>query len=206
MVKTNIGGNKSLASDRIDLIFAYLNRDKYVFNDESSLFWKTLTMVLYHTGMRISKLLNLTSDDIFIESGWTIMRAKYSKNYLEYKIPISNDLSSCLLEYKNKFNPKKGRFFNSLYYKVYPKKHRLSRVTTTCEVFNFYKKLSDALGFRVTTHMFRHTLATDIIRKIGNVVFAQKMPGHLCLNSTAKYTHANINDLKMMMNELERDN
>ena len=203
-VKTKIGGDRSINIDHIERVFNYFDKDEYIFNGESSLFWKTFTMTLYHTGMRVSQLLNLTCNDINIDAGWILMRAEFSKNYHEYKVPISDDLQASLYEYKKRFNPSKGQFFNTLFYKGVPLGHRRSIKTTDSEVFNFYKKLSDTLGFRITTHMFRHTLATDIIRKTGNVIFAQKILGHLCVNSTAKYTHVDIDELRDMLNEMVR--
>lgn len=203
-VRTKIGVDRSINIDHIEKVFKYLDKDLYVFNGESSLFWKTFTMTLYHTGMRVSQLLSLTCNDINIEAGWILMKADYSKNYHEYKVPISDDLKANLNQYKKYFNPRKGQFFNTLLYKGPPRAHRRSLKTTDSEVFNFYKKLSNELGFRVTTHMFRHTLATDIIRKTGNIVFAQKILGHLCVNTTAKYTHIDIDELRHMLNEMVR--
>lgn len=203
-VKAKIGGDRTLSIDQINKVFKYFDDDVYIFKGESSLFWKAFTMTLYHTGMRVSQLINLTHNDIKIDSGWILMKAEFSKNYHEYKVPISDDLRIILLEYNRFFSPVNGQFFNTLLYKAPSKGNRRSSRTTGSEVFNFYKKLSNALGFRITTHMFRHTLATDIIRKTGNVIFAQKILGHLSVNSTAKYTHVDIDELRVMLNELVR--
>ena len=204
-VKAKVGKDKSIDDKRIKLIFDYFDKNETLFVSDSSLFWKAVTMTLYHTGMRVSQLLNLTNEDINLESGWILMKADFSKNYHEYKVPISDALHLCLCNYKKSLRPRNGQFFNVLLYKGQPVKQRKSRKTTDAEVFMFYSKLSRALGFRITTHMFRHTLASDIILKTGNVVFAQKILGHLCLNSTAKYAHANIKELRQMMNDQVRN-
>lgn len=42
---------------------------------------------------------------------------------------------------------------------------------------------------RVTPHVFRHTFATDLYRKTGNIRLVQKALGHADLSTTMVYTH-----------------
>lgn len=48
----------------------------------------------------------------------------------------------------------------------------------------------------VTTHTFRHTCATHMLKNGAPVRHLQEMLGHECLESTQIYTHVTINDLK----------
>ncbi|MFZ2630836.1 MAG: tyrosine-type recombinase/integrase [Desulfosalsimonadaceae bacterium] len=48
----------------------------------------------------------------------------------------------------------------------------------------------------ITTHTFRHTCATHMLRNGAPIRHLQEMLGHASLESTQIYTHVTINDLK----------
>jgi site-specific recombinase XerD len=56
-----------------------------------------------------------------------------------------------------------------------------------------------ALGRRVSPHMLRHSYATHLLRGGADVRAVQMLLGHRRINSTVRYTHLQIDDLKQMV-------
>lgn len=57
------------------------------------------------------------------------------------------------------------------------------------------------LGRRITPHMFRHTFATQILRK-ANIRIVQKLLGHKNLQTTQVYTHPSTSDMSDAVNAI----
>lgn len=201
-VRTAMGCDKRLMPEVIDKIFNYLDGNEIVFGRDPSLFWKTVFMVLYHTGMRISQLIGIRPEDVDLKYGWILMRADYSKNYMEYKVPMNDELNKIVKEFKNKCLYKRGQFFNIHENRLKIKHHKM--LMDTQDVFYVCSRLSSIIDKKVTTHMFRHTLASDIIRETGNLIHAQKVLGHIRIESTSRYVHVDNSELKVTLNNINR--
>jgi len=78
-------------------------------------------------------------------------------------------------------------FLNELGGKISPK--------TVGWCFRNYGRKAGIKG-RCTPHVFRHTFATNFIRKGGNVFTLQRIMGHSTLLTTRKYIQLDIEDLK----------
>jgi integrase/recombinase XerD len=65
-------------------------------------------------------------------------------------------------------------------------------------IWNIVKGAVKLSGIKknVSTHTFRHTCATHMLRNGAPVRHLQEMLGHESLESTQIYTHVTINDLK----------
>lgn len=60
------------------------------------------------------------------------------------------------------------------------------------------------VGKRITPHVLRHTLATDLYRETGKIRLVQKALGHSDLSTTMIYTHVYDEDVKTAMQLLRR--
>ena len=58
----------------------------------------------------------------------------------------------------------------------------------------------------VSTHTFRHTCATHMMKNGAPVRYIQEMLGHESLESTQIYTRVTINDLKVVHGKYHPDN
>lgn len=58
---------------------------------------------------------------------------------------------------------------------------------------------------RVTPHVLRHTLATTLLRRGGDIRFIQRMLGHASIATTQVYTHLDDAELKRMYERAQPD-
>lgn len=56
-------------------------------------------------------------------------------------------------------------------------------------------KLKSNINKKLTPHVFRHTMATNMIKSGVNITTVQKLLGHSNINTTLLYTDININDI-----------
>ncbi len=134
---------------------------------------------LFYTGMRISEALALSVEDVDIGSGWIAVR--HAKGRKTRKIPICNTLREKLLDYVG------WRVFNAGHFFATKKTGKLSVGT----VQNTIRGTRERLGCtkNVTAHVFRHSFASELVRKDVNIVSISRLLGHSNLKTTSVYTH-----------------
>ena len=69
------------------------------------------------------------------------------------------------------------------------------KIHPDARVKHLYRRLA-GIAHPVTPHTFRHSCATHMIRNRANIRHVQEMLGHMNLNTTEKYLHLTITDLK----------
>lgn len=70
----------------------------------------------------------------------------------------------------------------------------------------WYKALKEAGVSDFRFHDLRHTSATRIVRKTGNLKAAGKLLGHTDIRTTSRYAHVEMDDLRALMVETESRN
>jgi len=140
---------------------------------------------LYSTGIRVSELVGLDSQDVdFISNIIRVM----GKGRKERLVPIGDKALEALQEYIDK-RPKKSNilFLNK-------NGTRLS----TRSVGNIINKcvLEQAITQHVTPHMFRHSFATHLLDRGADLRSVQELLGHVNLSTTQIYTHLTTDKLK----------
>lgn len=138
--------------------------------------------LLFATGIRISELCSLKTEDVNLYDRTILIYGKGSK---ERKVQIGNDDVVRILEdYKNAFSPqiqKCNRFFVNQNYCVMSDQ-------SIRRMINKYTSLA-AIDLHITPHMFRHTFATSLLEADVDIRYIQEMLGHSSINITEIYTH-----------------
>ena len=154
---------------------------------------RTLLLLFYSTGMRLSELIGL--DDEMVD--FTTMELKVTgKRDKQRIIPFGSELSEALQDYIRRRDTEISRTTRALF--VTNKGERMNRNKVRYEV-------SKALA-RVTTlkkrtpHVLRHTFATAMLNHDAGIESVKKLLGHESLSTTEIYTHATFEQLKRVYN------
>lgn len=155
----------------------------------------TLFYTFYHTGIRLSELINLKVSDIDFDQQKITVLGKRNK---ERSIPMTPVLGKKLSGYISKratqsevqnipflFLTEKGN-------KLYPK--------LVYNIINTY--LSSVSGLKKKSpHVLRHSLATHMLNNGADLNSIKELLGHSNLAATQIYTHNSIDQLKKMYNQ-----
>lgn len=159
---------------------------------------RVILEILYSTGLRRQELLNLTVDDVNLESG--LLTVRHGKGGKDRVVPLGKLAAKYLETYLNGVRPTLLQI-RALEPKSREKKLFLSMrglplsVNALAERVEFYRKAA-GIKHAVTPHTFRHSCATHMIRNRANIRHVQEMLGHVNLNTTQQYLHLTITDLK----------
>jgi integrase/recombinase XerD len=146
-----------------------------------------LVLFLLDTGCRITEALTLRVRDLDMENLLVLLDGKGRKQRL---VPISFELRKALF----RFIKETGRKLDSLLF-ASRNETRLGRRVVLRDV----KLLCNRLGFKAparTLHAFRHTMATNYIRRGGSVAALQRILGHSSITTTMRYVHVQTEDLQ----------
>lgn len=150
---------------------------------------RTIILMFYTTGIRLSELVGL--DDSSIDDLQSQLKVTGKRNKQRI-IPFGQDLAEAIAEYRQKRDSEIPRVCDALFVtenggRMSPAKVRqevkeqLSRVTTL-------KKRSP--------HVLRHTFATVMLNNDAGLESVKKLLGHESLNTTEIYTHTTFEQLK----------
>lgn len=141
--------------------------------------------LLFASGMRISELCALHTDDINLYDGTILIYGKGSK---ERRIQIGNEsVIRILKEYHTNFSEeicRSNHFFANQNGK--PLSDQAVR-----RMINKYSSLA-SIEMHITPHMFRHTFATSLLEADVDIRYIQEMLGHSSINITEIYTHVAV--------------
>lgn len=146
--------------------------------------------ILLFTGARISEVLHLAVEDVDFESLTIRYIAKGDKHRV---LPISIELADKIKHYLYDIRPnlkEKGHYslFNI------DRKYFWSRLQKYGE---------KALGKSIHPHLFRHTVATELLGSGANIRIVQELLGHKSISTTQVYTHVEKKKIKMLYESVE---
>lgn len=167
-------------------------------------FTRALIYTLKYTAIRQSQLLQLRISDIDMTSKIIKIRSETNKNHENHEIPISDKLypylKQLILELRARRTTSDEQLFNI---------NRFSLVTTSRnknmtegQLVHFFRHISEFIGFRVTSHRFRHTTATEILKQSGDIYAVKQLLGHKDLTVTLTYIHNDPEMLRKHVNSL----
>jgi len=150
-----------------------------------------LLELLYDTAIRRAEAAGIKLTDIDLDAGYMRVLGKGNK---ERVVPVSGRVCQLVKNYLLAVRPVlvKGDDPGNLFLNTIGHSMHLRAIWTTVKRYSNKAKLKK----NITTHTFRHTCVTHMLRNGAPVRHLQEMLGHESLESTQIYTHVTINDLK----------
>ncbi|HBM3184934.1 TPA: site-specific integrase [Klebsiella oxytoca] len=169
-------------------------------------FWRTAVHLLMLTGIRRNQLLHIRRQDVEIsEENVTriLLRSEGSKNHDERWLPLPAELTSELrqlcLEARRKGMPPANQLFNVAWFIEGMDEVKVNGMTER-QTDSFFYQLSIVCGFRISSHRFRHTLATALMKAPDrNVSKVKELLGHRSLASTLVYIEHDASEIRSML-------
>jgi len=142
-------------------------------------------------GLRVSELVNLRIDDInFKGPSITVIR----KGNKEQTIPITDNIAKQLRAYIS-LRPK-----TSICNVFISRKGNNMKVNTVHYMAKKYFKLAKLNKPKLSVHSLRHTFCTNLLRSNVNLFTIQQLAGHKSIETTKKYLHTNLSELREAVN------
>ena len=158
---------------------------------------RAIIETLYSSGLRVSELVNLSIQNLFLDIGFIKVIGKGSKERL---VPIGRHAIKYINMYKNGYrHNKKINQGNEGFLFL----NRYGRKLTREMIFLIIKKVSNKclLNKNVSPHTFRHSFATHLIEGGADLRAVQEMLGHESITTTEIYTHLDREYLKQVIKE-----
>ena len=148
---------------------------------------RAIVETLYSCGLRVSELINLSFQNLYLDIGFIKVIGKASKERL---VPIG----SSAIKYINIYNENyrktmKVKTGNEGFLFLNRRGSKISRNM----IFIIIKKIAQKLnlGKNISPHTFRHSFATHMIEGGADLRAVQEMLGHESITTTEIYTHLN---------------
>ncbi len=148
--------------------------------------------ILYDTGIRAAEMAAIKTGDLDLDNGYLTVR--FGKGAKDRVVPISLRVCVIIKQYLLLIRPAMIQGKDKGYLAL----NRWGTKMTPTAVWAIVKKAAKEGKIRknVTTHTFRHTCATHMLKNGAPIRHIQEMLGHESLESTQIYTRVTINDLK----------
>lgn len=144
--------------------------------------------LLFTTGVRVSELVGINIDDIYLKERYMHIRGKGQRERRVFITDIAiQNLIKTYIQLRQITCPNhKVLLVNSL-----------GRPATTQTVRIWIKQVSNKakLSRRATPHMYRHSTATHLLGAGVDISYVQKLLGHQSISTTQIYTHINNKEL-----------
>ena len=156
---------------------------------------KTLIMLLYGSGLRVSELVDLKINQLFLDEGFIQVLGKGNKERL---VPIGaktiRQLGYYFRAYRDQVDVN-----GDPHVILNQRGNPLSRVS----IFNIIKELASLAGIKknISPHTLRHSFATVLIEAGADLRAVQQMLGHESITTTEIYTHLDKSYLKSVIEQ-----
>src|SRR5579863_6575002 len=180
---------------KADTLPAVLTRDQVVrfLKAVSDLEMRTLFIVIYSAGLRISEAVALTARDI--DSANMVIHVRQGKGRKDRYVMLSEQLLAILRSYWRAARPKHLLFPG-------PDPKRPITVRTVQRVCREAVRIAD-LDPSVTVHTLRHSFATHLLEQGVDIHVIQDLLGHRHITSTTRYARVAINTIRKIQSPLE---
>lgn len=170
-------------------------------------FWLIALKFLYFTGMRRRQLTSLRWGDIDFEKKFILLTAEGCKTRREWTIPIPAACTDDLERLRERTEARTGRTIelNDQAFRVQLFNSRYKgKELTPDQIGGFFRRLSNILNGRISSHRLRHTMATELAKGPNRDLKAlQQVLGHTNLSTTLEYVHPEPEQLRRFLDQLQ---
>jgi site-specific recombinase XerD len=151
--------------------------------------WPQLAVkILLGTGIRVGELCNLQLEDVEDDDdAMMFLKIKRGKGAKFRRVPVSQRLRREIIRYINRSRPE-----STAPNLLVLSQGRPVSVQTACELL---QRLHKKLGFPLHAHKFRHTFATEYLRRGGEMERLRRILGHTTYSMVMRYVHLDKGDL-----------
>lgn len=145
---------------------------------------RAIIETLFSCGLRVSELVNLEINKIFLEEEYVVIKGKGNKERIVPISPVAIHEIKLYLNDRQYLDIKPGEE-NILFL------NRRGRRLTRVMIFYIIKQLAELAGIRkeISPHTLRHSFATHLLEGGANLRAIQQMLGHESIATTEIYIH-----------------
>ena len=145
---------------------------------------RAIIETLYSCGLRVSELINLEINKIFLEEEYIVIKGKGNKERIVPISPTAIHEIKLYLDDRRHLDIKPGEE-NILFL------NRRGRRLTRVMIFYIIKQLAELANIRkeISPHTLRHSFATHLLEGGANLRAIQQMLGHESISTTEIYIH-----------------
>jgi len=168
---------------------------------------RALLELFYSTGLRLGEVTRLTSADLDLRG--LVVRVCQGKGAKDRMVPLGTTAAEWVQRYLTKVRP---AWAGSLTLHPSSAHGRCPCVVPSAALWLSAKRPFGPLkaqavyvlvrdygrkaGVKLTPHLWRHTCATHLVAHGANIVYVQKLLGHVSLETTQRYTRVTITEVK----------
>jgi integrase/recombinase XerD len=152
---------------------------------------KAMLELLYATGVRVSELVNIQQQNLFLDAGFVRIFGKGSKERL---VPVGGSAISWIKRYQTELRISLVQRNSDDYLFLNSRGIKLSRMA----LFTMVQKYAVMSGIEknISPHTFRHSFATHLLEGGADLRAVQEMLGHRSIVTTQIYTHIDRSFIK----------
>lgn len=210
VVKAGKKAKKTLTTKQMNQLFNYLEN---CIEEENSLdsedarklhggiypcsYFLPLCATLRYTAVRKNQLLNIRIKDVDLHAKVIFLQSHASKNHNEHCVPIIDKLHPYLETVLRKAI-KLGAQKDDLLFDL--NRFDPLRASQTNGFDAFFRRISTLLGYRISPHRFRHSLATQLMKSPDrNLPIVKNLLGHQSIASTLEYIQTDVDELRNVL-------
>ena len=152
---------------------------------------KALLELLYATGVRVSELVNIQQQSLYLEAGFVRIFGKGSKERL---VPVGDSAVKWINQYRQGLRLSLVKGDSDDYIFLNSRGKKLSRMA----IYSMVQHYAQLAGIEknISPHTFRHTFATHLLEGGADLRAVQEMLGHCSIVTTQIYTHIDRSFIK----------
>lgn len=179
---------KVLSTDEVSKLIESINGNfRYYLRD------RAILELLYGCGLRVSELLNLRKEDLFMKEDFIRVKGKGSKERI---IPLGSKAKKALIRYISEQRPALDKK-NSAFLFLTRRGNSFSRMGLWKRFQQYLTK--SGITKSCTPHTLRHSFATHLLERGASLRTVQLLLGHSDISTTQIYTHIDRNYLRNIL-------